>query len=141
MNKNQELIRNIFVVIIILISLITIFIFQNNNITTTKSTITQYDYTKYVGGGYERIKQINIDNKNDLNKLTNFVRKIKPVEQQLELALLNEVEIKYNDSITISLQLNEKEYCNYYDTKKNISKLSYIPEGLYEWVEEKLNLK
>lgn len=52
--------------------------------------------------------------------------------------LPREIVIKYNDDITIGIQLGEKGYCHYINTKENISELSKMPKGLYEWVEEKL---
>lgn len=96
--------------------------------------------TLYETGTDIQIKTIKIDDVNDIKELSSFITELEPLSdrEMVKLALLQEVNIKYNDSISIGIQLNEKGYCYYINKDENISSLAKMPQGLYEWVEEKL---
>ena len=87
-----------------------------------------------------KIKKLNIDSPNDIKQLSGYVTKLKSLSaaEDVGLVLAHEIEIAYNDSILIKIQLSQKKYCIYINKDKNISYLSKMPNGLYEWVEEKI---
>ena len=130
--------KNLFLILIVIFILIIIGILLKNNSSDKPSndiSITQYKF-----GTFSKLKSINIENDNDKRKLSKYVEKLKPLStsEMVDLALANEIEIKYDDYITIGIQLGEKGYCYYTNTKENIDGLSKMPKGLYEWVEDKI---
>lgn len=98
--------------------------------------------TQYVPGDIEIVKEITIDNKEEIEELSNYVSKLKPLEEHemVNLALLQEIEIIYGNSIIIGIQLDEEGYCYYENKDKNISSLSKMPFGLVKWVKDNLDL-
>lgn len=130
--------KNVFLILIAIFILIIVgILLKNNNSNKSSDNIS---ITQYETGTFSKLKNINIENDNDKKKLSKYVEKLKPLatSEMVSLALANEIEIKYNDYITIGIQLGEKSYCYYTNTKENIDGLSKMPKGLYEWVEEKI---
>ena len=133
------------IVIVILVLILGVGILLKNNSSKNKTnslnqSSNNISIIQYKAGTPFELKNINIENDNDIKELSKYVEKLKPLtsSEMVDLALLKEIEIKYNDYITIGIQLEEKSYCYYTNTKENISSLSKIPKGLYEWVEKKL---
>lgn len=122
-------------IIIVIVLIFCIFLIKNNN---SKNVII----TQYEAGTDTELKRIviNSNSENDINKLNGYIEELAPLtnSEMVDLTLLNEIEIKYTNSISIRIQLGEKDYCYYINKEKNISSLSKLPNGLYEWVENKL---
>lgn len=122
-------------IIIVIVLIFCIFLIKNNN--SKNIIITQYE-----AGTDTELKRIviNSNSENDINKLNGYIEELAPLtnSEMVDLALLKEIEIKYTNSISIGIQLGEKNYCYYINKEKNISSLSKLPKGLYEWVENKL---
>ncbi len=130
--------KNVFLILIAIFILIIIGILLKNN--SSNKSSNNISITQYKTGTFSKLKNINIENDNDKKKLSKYVEKLKPLttSEMVSLALAKEIEIQYNDYITIEIQLEEKSYCYYTNTKENIYGLSKMPKGLYEWVEEKI---
>ena len=90
----------------------------------------------YKVGTEEIIKEINVDNDDDINKLNEYLAKIEPLkeEEMVDLALAQEISIIYNDNVSVGVQKEERGYCYYINKEKEISSLSRIPEGMYDYV-------
>ena len=128
--------KNLFFILSVIFILVIIGLVLINN-SLNKSTIT---ITQYKAGTSFKLKNINIKDESDIKELSKYVEELKPLSstEQVALMLPREIVIKYNDDIIIGIQLGEKGYCHYINKKENISELSRMPEGLYEWVVEKL---
>lgn len=127
--KNKNIVLILIAALILIISVILLIIF-----TTNKSSI---NIKQYETGSIFYFKNININNDNVIKK---YVKQLKPLSdsEMVDLMLLKDIEIEYNDDLTIIIQLEEKNYCYYINKKENISSLSKMPKGLYEWVKEKI---
>ena len=137
--------KNIFlIVIVVLVLIISDILLKNynskNKTNSLSSSSNNISIIQYKTRTPFELKNINIENDNDIKELSKYVEKLKPLpaSEMVDLALLKEIEIKYSDYITIGIQLEEKDYCYYTNTKENISSLSKMPKGLYEWVESKI---
>ena len=62
---------------------------------------------QYEAGTDTLIKEVSVESKEEIKELSKYVLKLKPLEEHemVKLALLKEIEIKYNDSISICVQL------------------------------------
>ena len=132
MKKNRLIIISIIVIVILVITIKT----KNKfNDISDNIVVIQYEV-----GTDIQLKKINIISDEDKKELSKYVRKLKPLKNNhmVNLALAREIEIEYTDSIYVGIQLEEKQYCYYIDKEKNISSLSKMPKGLYEWIEEKI---
>lgn len=96
--------------------------------------------TKYNPKSGIVIKKVIIDSEEEIIELEEYSSLLNPVSdfQMVDLAILREVEVEYNGAV-IRIQLNEKSYCYYTNKAKGISSICRIPEGLFEWVEDKLS--
>lgn len=122
-------------VLLLIVSVVGLYFNKDNFVKSDEIIITEYKI-----GTDTIIKQLSITSKKDINKLTKYVSKIRPLKEKKKvgLSLAREVEIKYNDSITIEIQLSEKNNCNYINKSKEISGVAKIPDGLYDYVVDKL---
>jgi hypothetical protein len=95
---------------------------------------------QYEAGTSELIKEVVIDSKDEIEELSKYVSKLKPLSEHemVNLALLQEIEIIYDDSISIGVQLEEEGYCYYKNTNENISSLSKMPKGLINWIKDNI---
>lgn len=91
--------------------------------------------TKYELGTDTKRNSIELTNARDIKKMEEFIEKLKPLNNK-QLAIAQEIEIKCGDFISIGIQLEERQYCYYEDKSQNISSISKMPDGLYEWIEE-----
>lgn len=98
---------------------------------------------QYEAGTDKLIKEVTIEDKDKIEELGKYVYKLKPLSEHemVKLALLKEIEIEYNDSISIGVQLGENSYCYYVNKDKNISSLSKMPKGLIDWIKDNLELE
>ena len=142
--------KNIFLIIVLIILILIAGIIYINNSNKEDGNNETYNLEnlpssikiiQYEPGRDVILKEISIDSKEDIEILSGYVRKVKKLSPNeiVNLDLLREIVIEYNEYITIGVQLGEEEYCYYTNTKENISTLSKMPKGLYEWVEEKIN--
>ncbi|MBE6150787.1 MAG: hypothetical protein E7162_03090 [Firmicutes bacterium] len=97
----------------------------------------------YEAGTDTLIKEVKVSSKEEIKELSKYVSKLKPLSEHemVNLALLKEIEIKYNDSISIGVQLGEDSYCYYTNKDENISSLSKMPKGLVDWIKDNLELE
>ena len=112
---------------------------------------TTPDYSKlnpviyqYEPGTYNEITHVDIASEEDKVKLTGYIKQLKQLskEEMVDLALYNEIVIKYDDNITVYLTLDPFDYCAFDNQKENIhNKLSRIPDGLRLFVKDKLGIK
>ena len=91
--------------------------------------------TKYELGTDTKRNSIELTNARDIKKVEEFIKKLKPINNK-QLAIAQEIEIKCGEFISIGIQLEERQYCYYEDKSQNISSISKMPDGLYEWIEE-----
>lgn len=98
---------------------------------------------QYKIGTEEIIKEIKIEDADQINEFNEYLAKIEPLkmEEQVDLALAQEISIVYNDNVSVNIQKGQKGYCYYVNKENNVSSLSKIPEGMYDFVEKILNLK
>ena len=98
---------------------------------------------QYEAGTDNLIKEVKINDVEKIKELSNYVSKLKPLEEHemVNLALLQEIDIIYNDSISIGFQLDNEWYCYYKNTDENISSLSHMPKGLLDWAKDNLDIK
>ena len=101
-------------------------------------SVKQYD-----AGTDTLIKEVKVNSKEEIKELSNYVSRLKPLSEHemVNLALIKEIEIKYNDSISIGVQLGNDRYCYYTNKDENISSLSRMPKGLINWINDNLELK
>ena len=96
-------------------------------------SVKQYD-----AGTDTLIKEVKVNSKEEIKELSNYVSRLKPLSEHemVNLALIKEIEIKYNDSISIGVQLGNDRYCYYTNKDENISSLSRMPKGLINWIND-----
>ena len=93
--------------------------------------------TKYEIGTDIKRDSVELTNDRDIKEMDEFIKNLKPLNNK-QLAIAQEIEIKCGDFISIGIQLEERQYCYYEDKSKNISSISKMPNGLYEWLEEQI---
>lgn len=120
---------------LMIISVIGLYFNRDNIISTDEAVITEYKI-----GSDTKIKELVVDSNKDITSLTKYVSKIKTLKKKDRdnLSLAKEVGVKFNDSISIYIQLSEKNYCYYTNKDKDISSLAKMPDGLYDWLVDKL---
>ena len=96
---------------------------------------------QYIVGNVSKIKTVTATSRSDLEKLHSYIKKLKPLEgnEKVKLALLREIEIQYNDYITVGIQLEEQDYCYYSNSKTKVSGICKMSKGLYNLVTEILS--
>lgn len=106
----------------------------------TKKSTDKVVINKYQQGQDTLIKTVTIDSEKDIQELSKYVDEIKSLEgnEIVSLALAKEIEVLYNDSITIHIQTGQENYCLYINKDEDIASLAHMPDGLYEWVQDKL---
>jgi len=144
--KKITIILAIVAVIIVAACIVIIVINNSNNNKPNEYShvvIIQRDPTNYdvTTGQNKIIKTVTIDSSIDLDEINKYARSVKPLSgnEMVKLALLDEIEIKLNDSKSIKIQLSEKSYCSISDSSNNSYDLSHMPSGLYDWVVKMLN--
>lgn len=136
-----------FISLSVLLIILDIFlIFGNKDKKEQKKEKTNSNYItikQYKLGTDEIIKEIKIINKDDIKVLNTLKKDLKPLEdyERVNLALAQEINIVYDENISVGITLSEKGYCYYINKKKKISSLSHMPKGLYEFIVKKLNIK
>ena len=136
-----------FISLSIILIIIDIFlIFGNKDKKEQKKEKTNSNYItirQYKLGTDEIIKELKIRNKDDIKELNEYKKDLKPLEvmERVNLAIAQEIDIVYDENISVGISLSEKSYCYYINKKENISSLSHMPKGLYEFVVKKLNIK
>ena len=122
-------------VLLMMTSVVGLYFNRVNIISTDEAIITEYKI-----GSDTKIKELVVDSNKDITSLTKYVSKIKDLKKKdrVNLSLAKEVDVKFNDSISIYIQLSEKNYCYYTNKDKNISSLAKMPDGLYDWLVDKL---
>ena len=74
----------------------------------------------------------------DIVMLNKYFKQIEDSpNQNLKLAISNDIEIQYGNNVKVTISLNEEECCYYENKKKNISGFRRLPSGLYNWVQSK----
>lgn len=135
MKKKGIIILSVSIVLVVLV-LCAIFITKSrreSNSQTDKITVTVYEL-----GTDKKIKTIEIVEPEEINKVKGYIKEIRPFKayEREDIALLNNVEVRYNDDISIGIALSVKNHCYYSNKKENISSMLYLPDELYEWVED-----
>ena len=126
--KKKIIIMSVVVVLLLCLfvpSLIDYFSYDN-----LPDKVIIYDYNL---GSEKEVKEIIVTDEDEIKSLSRYVRKLESSNKvDIWLALIEDIKIKYNDSITIDIQIEEEGYCYY--TNNGESKLVRMPKGLYEWV-------
>lgn len=127
--KNKKIIIVSVVVVLLLClfvpSLISYFSYDN---LPKEVIVYEYDFNND-----QDVKEIIITDEKEIKSLSRYVKRLDSARNvDIWLALLEDVKIKYNDSITIGIQIGEEGYCYY--TNNGESKLVRMPSGLYKWV-------
>lgn len=108
----------------------------------TKNKIENPEKVKIIKyeNGFTIEKEIEITSQPELKKIQNEIEKVNLVteKESVQLDIIRNIEIQYNDSIIIGIQEEEKVYCWYQDKEKNISRLAYLSDELYDFVIKKL---
>lgn len=122
-------------VLLMIISVVGLYFNRDSIIKTDEAIITEYKI-----GSDTKIKELVVDSTKDITTLTKYISKIKPLKEKemVNLALAKEVEIQFNESISVYIQLSEKNYCYYTNKDKDISSLAKMPDGFYDWIVNKL---
>lgn len=97
------------------------------------------EITQYEAGTTDIIRKFSVESQDDIKKVESFIKNIKLLEdhEQVNLALPIEIEITYEEA-KLSLSLDNQYYCYYDNPKDDIKDLVKMPDGLYDWVQEKL---
>lgn len=129
MKKKYKLVM-IVVLILIVIGIIAIFTFNQE-----KSSL-KIEIIKYNNTGLGITNKIKVTSKKDKKKIQESIEEIKlvPEREMVDLSIMRQIEINYNDTVTIGIQEGQEYYCWYED--KNKSGLAYLPTKLYERVME-----
>ncbi len=140
--KNKKILISILIAILIIGAIVAVLIFNHKSKTANIDT-EKIEITIYENNGISEKSKIEITSKEEIKEFTDYISKLKPLssKEMVDLELINDIKIKYNDDITVSMQLGEKEYCYYKNKATNTSSLSKIPNGLYELVTKKLNIQ
>ena len=101
-----------------------------------KSVSNAIKIIQYKVGTEEIIKEIEITDDESINTLNEYLAKLEPLkpEEQVDLVLAQEISVVYNDNVSVGIQKEENYYCYYINKEKDISSLSKIPSGMYEFV-------
>ena len=99
--------------------------------------------TKYEKGTIDVIKEKEINSKKDIKEFKKYIENMKVLdsEEMIDLALLNEIKIIYNNNIEIYIDLDSKEYCYYRNTDDKIYSLAHLPNGMINLVNKLLEEK
>lgn len=129
MKKKYKLVM-IVVLILIVIGIIAIFTFNQE-----KSSL-KIEIIKYNNTGLGITNKIKVTSKKDQKKIQESIEEIKlvPEREMVDLSIMRQIEINYNDIVIIGIQEGQEYYCWYEDTNK--SGLAYLPTELYEIVME-----
>lgn len=135
MKKKGIIILSVSIVMVALV-LCAIFITKSrskSNSQTDKITVTVYER-----GTDKKVKIIEIVAPEEINKVKGYIKKIRPLKahEREDIALLSNVEIRYNDDILVGIDLSINNHCYYSNRKENISSTLYLPDELYEWAKE-----
>ena len=107
----------------------------------TKNKIENPEKVKIIKyeNGFTIEKEIEITSQPELKKIQNEIEKVNLVteKESVQLDIIRNIEIQYNDSIIIGIQEGEKVYCWYQNKEKNISRLAYLPDELYDFIIKK----
>ena len=133
MKKGIILSVSIVVVLMVVAMLFTVDFTQASKSETDIIKVTVYEV-----GTNKKLKSIVIVSPEEIKKVTRYINKVKPLkpEETVNKALLQNVEIQYNDHITIGFQLDDPYLCTYSNTEKGICKMSHLPKELYNWAQE-----
>ena len=133
MKKKNVIIISIITILLVVSILLLLNPSKNNP--SHKVTITQYKL-----GTDKVIKTITIDKERDIKELEKYIKNLKPLSQEeyVSLSLAQEIDIEYDNNIIVAIQLDIKSHCYYINESKNISSLSHMPKGLYNWVKDKI---
>lgn len=134
--KSMKKIEKVIIIISIIIGLLAIiFSFTKNKIENPeKVKIIKYE------NGFTIEKEIEISTQSELKKIQKEIEKVNLVteKESVQLDIIRNIEIQYNDSIIIGIQEGEKVYCWYQNKEKNISRLAYLPDELYDFIIKKI---
>lgn len=131
----------IVLIVLLLVACILVTIKTRNIVDKTEKEIQEKEINeeyivlkKYKEGTDKVIKEIKINDKDEVLEISNLINKIEPLkdEEQVNLALLNEYVIEYKD-IRIGFNSNYKYYCTYNNT------MSKLPLELYNLIMSKFN--
>ena len=115
--------------LIVIVALIALAIFLYGTYGMEDITLKQAD-------GKE-VKQVKINSVIDKIKMDTYSLQLKKVDNKENITINNDIEIK-NDTTTIIIDLNNKDYCSY--QTPNYKAISKMPKGLYEWAEIRSSL-
>lgn len=146
MKKSILIFAIVLILFILLVCLLNPFLFEKNGNgveVENKNLPEAVTIKQYKPGSDELVKELKIYSKEKIEDLSRYVYKLKPLEEHemVNLALLQEIDIVYNDSISIGVQLEVNGYCYYTNLDENISSLSKMPNGLVDWVKDNLDIK
>ena len=122
----MKTISKIITSLIIIVAIIAISIFLYGTYGMEDITLKQSD-------GKE-VKQVKINSVIDKIKMDTYSLQLKKVDNKENITINNDIEIK-NDTTTIIIDLNNKDYCSY--QTPNYKAISKIPKGLYEWAKDR----
>lgn len=126
--KKKYKLAMIVVLILIVIGIIAIFKF-NQEKASLKIEIIKYDT---VGMKIEsKTKVTSIEEQKIIQENIEEIQLV-PEQEMVDLLLMRQIEINYNDIVTIGIQEGQENYCWYED--ENQSGLAYLPKDLYEIV-------
>ena len=129
---NKKVLIACIIVLIVICSIVVIY----KTIGTNPENINVIKYQKLTD---KVLKKINITSGSEISELEGYIKDLKPLtaSEMVDLDILTEVEINYNDTVAINIQIGETDYCYYTNKDENFSGLSKMPNGLYDWAIEK----
>ena len=133
---NLKVKRRIILVILIVVVAAFVWVIVKNaqNKTYSDITITRYDVEIL-----KKIETINITSDEDREKIDNFVKELKPLDENeyVALAFRKEIEINYKDDLKIVIQLDQEDYCHYTDNE-GTEHIGKMPER-FAWMGKRKN--
>ena len=95
---------------------------------------------QYQRGPGEMKKEISIKKYADIKKLEEYIDIIDSteLEQVINIVVQSDIEVYYNNDIKIAVDSTDMRFCYYENSSKNVSKLTFLPDGFLDWVSKKI---
>lgn len=112
---------------------------NSNTTNTTEETTTPTVIARifvYNDTGMNVINTVEITDTVKGQELEGFINQLHPLPENeiVDLALVRTVEIKYGNDTVVGIQSGEDRYCNYSLNGGGAYTMSYMPEGLVDWL-------
>ena len=132
----RKIVKVLSIILLCFILVATIYLIRNYHLSQDATVIIENNIPDLNA----KLKTKYIIEQEDIEKIDEFISKLKPLEdhEMINIVVTEDIVIRYKDKVTIILIKDRKGICAYTLENSEQTYLSFMPEGMYEWVMEKL---